>query len=220
MIGRKAAMTLAEGAPDFKVDATIVFNNQKAKNGYVLRTSYNPLGLWKTKYSMPVSPFKLKHIEATKQAAFVQDDVWVFGVDGTKTNDVVAAVKIGMHCYQVNAQDLLGDIYVKNLNVEQESGFSNPALVRANKRLYQETCQAVLDAARILGIRNVINFWVFSNSQNPKIPGNELHEAFSEGGADSVKTDETATHKFMVGSNDGIRAQRIKTHLHFATLKP
>ncbi len=38
MIGRKAAMTLAEGAPDFKVDASIVFNNQRAKNGCILWT--------------------------------------------------------------------------------------------------------------------------------------------------------------------------------------
>lgn len=139
MIGRKAAMTLAEGAPDFKVDASIVFNNQRAKNGCILRTSFNQLGQWKTKYSIPVSPFKLRHIEGTKQAAFVEDDVWVFGVDGTKVNDIVSAVKIGMHCYQVTAQDFLGDIYVKNLNVEQEAGFANHALVRANKKLYQKT---------------------------------------------------------------------------------
>ncbi len=220
MIGRKAAMTLAEGAPDFKVNASIVFNNQKAKNGCVLRTSYNHLGQWKTKYSIPVSPFKLRHIEATKQAAFVEDDVWVFGVDGTKVNDIVSAVKIGMHCYQVTAQDLLSDVYVKNLNVEQESGFANPALVQANKKLYQETCEAVLEAARVLGVRDILNFWVFSNNKNPKIPRPDLHDALARGGAESVQTDDAVTHKLMVGSNDGLRAQRIKTHLHMATLRP
>lgn len=77
-----------------------------------------------------------------------------------------------------------------------------------------------MNAARILGVRSIINFWIFSNSKNPKIPQSDLHEALSEGGADSVQTDDTVTHKLMVGSNDGLRAQRIKTHLHLATLRP
>lgn len=141
-------------------------------------------------------------------------------MDGTKVNDIVSAVKIGMHCYQLAAQDLLSDVYVKNMNVEHESGFTKADLVRANKKLYTETCEAVLEAARILGVRDMLNFWVFSNNRNPKILQSDLHDALATGGAESVQTDDTVTHKLMVGSNDGLRAQRIKTHLHMATLRP
>lgn len=43
MIGRKAAMTLAEGAPDFKVDASIVFNNHRAKTAVFFE---HPSTIW------------------------------------------------------------------------------------------------------------------------------------------------------------------------------
>lgn len=219
MIGRKAAMTLAEGSPQFKVDAGLVFRNERIKNNFILRTTLDSLGTWKTKHNVPASPFKAKQKEATKQAAFIDNEVWVFNINGTLTNDIVAAVKIGMHCYDVKADELLADIYVKNLNVEGEKGMTPPALVLANKKLYAGVCDAILGAAKILGVRGTLNFWILSNIKNPKIPKQDLHEALKGGGAAAVETEEDIQHRFWVGANDGIGRGNLKTNLHLATLQ-
>lgn len=212
-------MTLAEGNPQFKVDAGLVFKNDRAKNAFVLRTSFDSLGLWKAKYNFPVSPFKSKQKEVTKQSAIIDDEVWVFDINGTIVNDIVAAVKIGMHCYDVGAEDLLSDIYVKNLNAQGEEDMTPPILIQANKKLYANTCEAVLGAARILGVKGILNFWILSNIKNQKIPKQDLHEALKNGGATSVTTEEDLQHKFWVGANDGLGKALIKSNLHLATLK-
>lgn len=84
----------------------------------------------------------MKHIEVTKQAAFVDNDVWVYEIDGTKVNDIVAAVKIGMHSYDVKPQELLGDIYIRNLNTNGEEDMTPPIVIKANKKLYAGVCEA------------------------------------------------------------------------------
>ncbi|HEY6530602.1 MAG TPA: hypothetical protein VIZ65_18085 [Cellvibrionaceae bacterium] len=53
----------------------------------------------------------------------------------------------------------------------------NEALIRANKSLYTGVCNALLEAARLLGIGHQLNFYVFSKSVNPKMPQQALEEA-------------------------------------------
>lgn len=220
MIGRKAAMTLAEDSPDkmFKIDAGIVFRNEKIKNDFVLRTTLKKYESWKIKYSIPTTPFKLKHIESTKQAAFVDNEVWVYGIDGTKVNDIVAAVKIGMHSYDVKPQELLSDIYVKNLNANDEDDMTPPILIRANKKLYGGVCEAVRGAAKILGVSGTLNFWILSSVINHKIPRKDLHDALKEGGAKTVESEDDIVHKMWVKANEGPGRAVFKNNLHLATL--
>lgn len=219
MSERKSAMTLAEGDPQFKVDAGLVFKNNKVKNAFVLRTSFDSLGLWKAKYNFPASPFKSKQKEVTKQSAIIDNEVWVFDINGTIVNDIVAAVRIGMHCYNVSAEELLSDIYVKNLNAQGEDDMTPPVLIQANKKLYSSTCEAILGAARVLGVKGMLSFWILSNIKNQKIPRKDLHKALENGGASSVTTEEDFQHKFWVGANDGVGKALIKSNLHLATLK-
>ncbi|WP_157496543.1 hypothetical protein [Hahella ganghwensis] len=121
MMKRNGAVALAEGNPDFKVEVNLVFNNERVKKDFVLRTTLDQLSVWKAKHSVPASPFRAKHKEVTKEAAFIDNEVWVFGIDATKSTDICAAVQIGMHCYKAKADELLGNIYVKNLNAEREN---------------------------------------------------------------------------------------------------
>lgn len=94
------------------------------------------------------------------------------------------------------------------------------ARVQANKKLYSSVTAALVDAAKNLGVSGSINFRVFSNNLNPKIPKQDLHDALlKDGGASTVTTDDTTKHVFFVGSNDGMAEQKIKTNLHLATLK-
>lgn len=79
--------------------------------------------------------------------------------------------------------------------------------------------KALVDAAKKLGISGSVNFWVFSNNMNPKIPKQDLHDALKDGSATSVTTDDSTKHIFFVGSNDGLEDRKIKTNLHLATLK-
>lgn len=93
------------------------------------------------------------------------------------------------------------------------------ALIKANKKLYSGVTDALIEAAKRLGVSGSINFWIFNNNNNPKMPKNDLHDALlKEGKANSVKTDDVTKHIFVVGSNDGTREQKIKAHLHLATL--
>ena len=61
------------------------------------------------------------------------------------------------------------------------------ALLRANKELYSSVCQAIIQAAKQLGVNSELNFYVFSKSNNPKIPKEDLHAALKDGGAAEVK---------------------------------
>lgn len=215
----KGAMTLAEGRYNYRVDVDIILNNGRDKKEFVVRTSLESYGLWKAKYGKSGSPFSMFIKGTTKEAAVIDREIWVFGVDATKANDIVTAVKIGMAYFKVSAEAILNDVYVKNLNAESENDMLRQALVTANKKLYKEVCIAISEAAGILGCKSVLNFWVFSNSNNPKIPKDQLHSTLKEGGATSVTTDENTKHVFDIGDNFGGPGQRFKTNLHLALLK-
>ena len=215
----KGALTLAEGRYDYKVDVSIILNNGLAKKDLVVRTCLDQYSVWKAKYAKAGSPFKAFIKGTMKEAAIIDREVWVFGVDATKSNDIFTSVKIGMNYFNVSADEILGDVYVKNLNAERENAMLRQALVDANKNLYSEVCRAIREAAKLLGCRNALNFWAFSNSANPKIPKEELHKALKQGGAESVVTDDETKHVFNVGDNFGGPGQRFKTHLHLAKLK-
>ena len=92
------------------------------------------------------------------------------------------------------------------------------ALVRANKSLYQKTCEAIQEAARYYAFQGELNLHVFSNKVNPKIPKEALHESFQEGGASSVKMD-PAKYEYHVSKNDNSQPKDQKkffTHHHVA----
>lgn len=135
------------------------------------------IGLWRTKHGVSQSGFKVKDLSPQKWAARIDKDCWVFGVDCTNPHDIVAAVKIGMKFYEVSASDLISSVYVKNLNTESEASYKGKARIIANQKLYEGVCQAIVKAAKILGVKNAIDFYVFSNKKNPKIPKDNLHVA-------------------------------------------
>jgi len=219
MSALKGALTVAEGHPAFITDADIIFNNGRDKKDFVLRTTRDDIGIWKTKHGVSMSPFKTSNGGSQKWVARIDKDYWVFGIDATKADDIFAAVKIGMNCYDARASDLIKDVYVKNLNIENESQIDRTLLVKENKKLYENVCKAILQAAKLLGVQGQLNFFVFSNNKNPKLPKDELHAALVSGGADSVETD-SHPYKFDVGSNDGRRVFKdLISHLHLATLK-
>jgi hypothetical protein len=211
-----AAMTLAEGNPDFRTDATLIISGT-AERDYILRTTLDSLSVWKTKYSDPISPFQGKIKTTTKEAAFVDGEIWVYGINATSASDIITAVQIGMQYYKVNAEDLIGNVYIKNLNAERENEMEAKALIQANKDLYQMVCEALEKAAEHLGIKQKIHLFIYSSNINHKIPQQDLHDALKKGGATQVKTD-PKTYPFVSGSNCGNFKATIKSNLHLATL--
>lgn len=121
-----------------------------------------------------------------------------------------------MDYFKVSAEDILCDVYVKNLNVENE-GPINPSLVSANKGLYIGVTKAIIEAGQLLGCSAKLNFWVYSSNINPKIPGEELHDALLTGGAEEVQMS-NRQHLFKSGTNSGKPGPRFKTNLHVARL--
>ncbi len=212
------ATTLGESQHRFKTDVNFIFGKQSAERQYVLRTTMHSLSVWKTRNAgVPMSPFKIKNLHVEKEAAIVDREVWVFNINGTQPQDLVTAVKVASSYYSVPPSVILSDIYAKNLNVEREHAMSDQALIRANKQLYSGVCEAVIKAAKQLGITNQLNFYVFSKSNNPKIPLEDLHASLKEGGASQVKTDDKR-YKVLIGSNDDKRALQQMTNFHMATL--
>lgn len=170
MNNQKGGMTLAEGHPSYKTDVDIMFGNGHDKKDFVLRTTKDDIGVWKTKHGVAMAGFKPKGVAPEKWAAQIDNDYWVYGVDATKATDIFAAVKIGMACYKVSAAKLLADIYVKNLNTELENDMGREALIRANQKLYEGMGKAIRYAAKLLGVSGIINLHVFSNKNNYKLP--------------------------------------------------
>lgn len=215
----KGALSLAECKPEYKVACTLILNNGRDKKDFILRTALDSVGVWKSKNAdVPISPFQGKVNLTTKEAAIIDGDVWVFGIDATKAQDIFTAVKIGMDYHRARATDILGDVYVKNLNVENQQGFTKHDLVIENKKLYSGVVKAVVDAAKLLGVQGMINFYVISSDINHKIPKEELHAALKDGGAEKVETD-NIKYKMWSGSNDGESGLLIKQNLHLASLK-
>lgn len=216
--GLKGAMTFAEGRYDYKVSADIVFNNGINKKDFVLRTCYENHSVWKTKYSANESPFKSFIKGAMREASIIDREMWVFGIDATNSHDIVAAVNIFTNVFEVRPEAIIGDIYVKNLNAEGEIKMNPDVLIEVNKNLYEKTCSAIKEAAIQLGCNQDINFWVFSNNKNPKIPGDALRSALLSGGAKSVHS-EDFIHRFKSGKNDGSPGPKLKTNLHLAKIE-
>lgn len=115
---------------------------------------------------------------------------------------------------------MLENIYIKNLNAEGEDDMSSQALVRANKALYQRTCEAIREAAKTFMIQGEISFHVFSNKRNPKIPQADLHEALKSGGANTINAD-PARYEYEVSKNDNSQKPDqppLFTHHHVAII--
>lgn len=217
---QKGAMTLAEGHPKHRTDVDIMFRNGKDTKHMVLRTTKDEFAMWKTKHHVAMAGFRPKNVAPQKWAARIDNDYWVFGVDGTKAVDIFAAVKIGMDCYRVSAVHLLSEIYVKNLNADMENDMGREALIRANQKLYEGVGRAIKEAAKLLGVNGIINLHVFSNKKNHKIPAENLQMALRDGGADSVETDEETKFRYDSQSNDGQRVfSNLITHMHLAKFR-
>lgn len=153
-----------------------------------------------------------------KDVAVIDKEVWVFNINGTIAQDIAASVKVASQYYHVSPAIILSDIYAKNLNADREDSLIDRLLIRANKDLYSSTCKAILQAAIELRVSTEINFYVFSRNNNPKIPSNELHQAMKDGGAKSVKTDESR-YKVHTAKNDDSRSITQMTNLHLASLQ-
>ncbi len=215
----QGAMSIAEGNYDHRADVNLVLNGGQKIKKYILRTTLDSIGVWKAKHPKNASPFADTINGMSKFAAVVDNEVWVFGIDSTNSADIVIAVTIAKRHFNVSAKEFIGEVYVKNLNAERENEMTLEALVSANKTLYSKVCTALVDAARKLGVSGQVNFWVYSNNINQKIPKQQLHEALKDGGAASITTDDTTKIAFLVGSNDGKSERKFKTNLHLATLK-
>lgn len=214
----KGAMTLAEGSQlkKFKTNADLVLNGIKQRQ-YVLRTTYDSLPVWKSKYAVNTSPFYPRLKTTIKEAALIDNEIWVFGVDGTKCQNLIEAVNVATEFYRVQPKDILSDIYIKNLNAEGGHEDNLPFLVKLNMQLYQSTTEAIINTCNHFAINSEINLYVYSKNTNPKIPMAELHESLKLGGASSVVTD-TRKIKTVAGNNEGTAELAMFSNLHIAKL--
>lgn len=214
----KGAMTLAEGSQhkDYKTDATLILNGVDAR-GYILRTAYDPLSVWKSKYSKGTSPFYPRLKTSVREAALIDNEIWVFGIDATRSKDIIDAVTIATIFYKVPANYFLGNIYIKNLNAEGERGMDLKLLVDINRKLYEQTVVAIREACVHFGMRESVNVHVYSSNINHKIPKDVLHGALKSGGANNVQTDDRELN-YKSGGNDHVLRARVDTNMHVARL--
>lgn len=210
------ALTIAEGSPKYKTDVSLVIGGSVERK-YVIRTAFDCLSIWKTKYAKNISPFYPRLRTSIKDAAVIDNEVWIFGVDARNYQQIVDSIKIGARYYQVPASEIMRDVYVKNLNAERENEMELEALIRANMRLYQATTVAIKRAAEVLGIRKEINFYIFSAGKNQKIPKENLRSSLENSGAKKFQSD-TRIHITEIGSNDGARTRLAPNNLFLATL--
>lgn len=215
----KGAMTIAEGsqADKFKTDATLILNGAQERQ-HVLRTAFDSLAVWKTKYAVNVSPFYPRLKTSIKEAALIDHEIWVFGVNGTNTQHLIEAVTVASQFYMINPRDILSNIYIKNLNTESEANLELSFLVKLNQDLYTATAEAIMEACRHFGINSEVNLHIYSANVNPKIPQQNLHQALKEGGASSVVTD-SRNLKYKSGNNLGNKGATIRTNMHVAKLE-
>jgi hypothetical protein len=212
----KGALTIAEGDIAYKTDVSLAFGGSRIEKRLVLRTSLDSLAVWKAKFvGANMSPFDARIKSIVKEAALIDKEVWVFGIDATRAQDVVAAVEIACRWYKTSADKLMSDVYTKNLNAEHESTMGSQALVTANRKLYSSVSAALVEAAKLLGVRGAMNLWVISSVTNHKIPKEDLHVSLREGGAHSVELDPTP-HQFYSKSNSGKVKAKVFTNLHLA----
>jgi hypothetical protein len=213
-----ASMTLAEGRQDrdFRTDASLVLNGV-THAGRVLRTSFDSLSVWKTKYAQSVSPFYPRLKTSIRETAVIDNEIWVFKIDGTQAHDIIDAVTIGVQFYKESASAFLSRIYIKNLNVEGEDGMDKNVKIQLNKDLYEKTVIAIKRACEHFGVNVPVDIYVYSAKSNPKIPSDQLHQALRAGGASSIETDSREL-SYKSGSNSGKFRAKIDTNLHLAKL--
>ncbi|QFT54421.1 hypothetical protein [Microbulbifer sp. THAF38] len=213
---RTCALTVAEAGPNYKVDVSLVIGGS-VENKYVLRTTYDSLSVWKAKYAKNISPFYPKLKTNIKDAAIIDNEIWIFAVDATNELHLIDAVKIGASFYKIRPDEIIRNVYVKNLNSEKENNMEVDALIKANMQLYEKSTEAIKKAARFFGITESINFHVFSAAKNHKLPKDNLKDALKSGGAKNITTDKRI-HLFLTGSNDGEREAEILTNLYVASI--
>jgi len=215
------ATSLAEGKYIYKTDVNLVLGNERAVRAYVLRATLETLPEWKNhNVGVGLAPYD-ECRTVMKKAAVIDNEMWVYHINATLVQDIVGAVKIASHYFKVDPAVFLHDIYIKNLNDDRQSDLlkeSKEALIRANKDLYSGTCNALTEAAKLLGVSGRMNLYVFSHNKNPKIPQKELHDALESGGADSVETDTNRPYAES-GANKGDAWIGIDTNFHLATFK-
>ncbi|OZG73760.1 hypothetical protein BTA51_08080 [Hahella sp. CCB-MM4] len=214
----KGAMTLAEGSEEYKTDVNIVLNDRVSRK-HVLRTTLNTFAVWKSKYGKESSPFQGRLKGTIKEAAFIDNEIWVFDIDGTRVSDIITAVSIAAQFYRVEPGYIMSNVYIKNLNVEGEHGMTRQDLVGANAALYSGVTRSLKQAAQHFGLRGSLDLFVLSNNANHKIPKDDLYRALKKGGASNVTSDNNV-YRYTVGSNCGNeRVRNLKEHLHKATIK-
>lgn len=108
------AMTLAESAYEYKTDVTLVFGNKRKEREYLLRTTLHTQGQWKTRNpKIGLSPLEDLPDKTIKEAAIVDREVWVYHINATLFQDLVAAVKLACAFYRVNAATIMQNTYAK-----------------------------------------------------------------------------------------------------------
>jgi hypothetical protein len=89
------ATTLGESQHRFKTDVNLIFGKQRRERRYVLRTTLHSLPAWKIRNNgVAMAPFKIKNLNAQKEAVIIDREVWVYNINGALPQDIVAAVKV------------------------------------------------------------------------------------------------------------------------------
>ncbi len=68
------ALTIAEGSPKYKTDVSLVIGGSVERK-YVIRTAFDCLSIWKTKYAKNISPFYPRLRTSIKDAAVIDNEV-------------------------------------------------------------------------------------------------------------------------------------------------
>lgn len=212
----KGAVTFAERKHEYKTNVDIILGNELKLRSYVLRTTLEDIGHWKAMHAGVEMSKRERRLK--KESAVIDGEMWVFSVDGTKSEDIVASVKIAMEYFNVSASEFITSAYTKNLNADGFGDTVTPELIQANMKLYSGVCEALVQAGKELGVKGKIEFHVFSKNINPKITQDKLHDSLIAGGAASVVTDKNI-YKVIVGHNSTKEHMKQYTNLHVATLK-
>ncbi len=169
---------------DYSNSVDIILSSHSDCGQFVVRSCCQAYSQWKARYHKSGSPFSVFSKGKTQEAAIVDGEVWVFGIDPIKAQDIATAVKIAMNYFNVSADNILQDVYVKDLNASQDNAMLRQALLISEKRYYQSVCLALIQAAEQLNCNNKLNFWVYGSSSLSKASNNrrELINSYQSGG--------------------------------------
>ncbi len=232
---RSAGFTVAEGSflPNLLTNTNLIIKNEtliEVPRKLVLRTCFDPIEVWRAKHNFPQL-----HTESTsgvfkgeskteKWFAEINNDLWFFGIDGTNPDDIITSVQGLMHYthsrmgFTMTPGEILGEVYIKNLNAERESDLSNIDLIKQNKQLYEATFMSVVDAAKALNVLHDLDIYVYSNNRNPKISGGDILDAMNQADATRAFT-YSKRIKQQSQSNDAtaVTPANMVTNLHMGT---